>query len=111
MKDIKEKIELIIEKSTGKHCCKNCLSHHDGCCTFGCVNERNGKGYNFSNARITTPEYSCDNFAPEYSLSENTVKILCDLLEDIERVNDGVKNLDLLLENKIDEDDFVEMMK
>ena len=111
MKDIKNKIELIIEKSTGKQACKNCLSYNDGTCTFGCVNERNGYAYNFSNKKITTPEYSCGNFSAVYSLNEDTLDALRDLLADIERVNEGAKNLDLLLSGKMTEADFVEIMK
>ena len=110
MKDIKEKLELIIEKSNG-HVCKSCKSYCDGACTFNCVNERNGNQYRFSNKKITSPDYTCSNFTSQYNMSENTVNILRDLLEDIERVNMGAKNLDLLLEAKIDESDFVDMMK
>ena len=43
MKDLKEKIELIIEQSASeKPKCKNCKSFSNGTCLFGCVNERNG---------------------------------------------------------------------
>lgn len=111
MNDIKNKIELIIEKSTGKNVCKNCKSFNEGTCTFGCVNERNSYGYNLGSRKITTPEYSCGNFAPTYSLNENTLDTLRDLLADIERVNEGKKNLELMLSGKITEEDFVEIMK
>lgn len=111
MKDIKNKIELIIEKSSGKEACKNCKCYQDGTCTFGCVNERNGYRYNFSNKKITTPEYCCGNYSPLYSLNENTIESLKDLLSDIERVNEGAKNLDLMLSGKITEEDFVDMIK
>lgn len=111
MKEIKERIESIIENASDKAACKKCSLCKDGCCTFGCVNERNGNRYNFSNKRITTPDYCCDNYKPVYSLSENTLDTLRDLLKDIERVNEGKKNLDLMLSGKITEEDFIDMMK
>ncbi|MCM1221191.1 MAG: hypothetical protein NC548_42595 [Lachnospiraceae bacterium] len=112
MKEIKDKLELIIEKSnTDKPACKNCKSFCDGKCLFGCVNERNMSGYRFNNGRITSPEYSCSNFNVVYNLSESTVDVLRDMLKDIERVNEGKKNLELLLTDKITEDEFVYIMR
>ena len=75
-KDIVNKINLIIEQSDNE-CpkCKNCISHCDGACTFGCVNERSMGKYMFSQRKLTSPDYSCDNFKPVYSLNENNLKI------------------------------------
>lgn len=111
-KDIVNKINLIIEQSNTE-CpkCKNCVSHCDGACTFGCVNERNMGRYMFSQRKLTSPDYSCDNFKPVYSLSENTVDALRDMVKDIERVNEDIMNLDLMLSGKINESEFTELVK
>ena len=112
MKELKDKIELIIEKSNiDKPACKNCKLFNNGTCLFGCINERNGVGYRFNNGRLTSPDYSCENFDVVYNLSESTVDVLKDMLKDIERVNEGKKNLELLLNGKITESDFVEIMR
>lgn len=110
--ELKNRIISIIEKSNSdKPACKNCKSYNDGICTFGCVNERNGIKYRLNNGRMTTAEYSCDNFKTEYNLSEDTKKTLVTLMEDIDRVNEGVTNLDLLLSGKITENEFNELLK
>lgn len=110
--ELKNRIVAIIEKSNSdKPACKNCKKYNDGICTFGCVNERNGIGYRLNNGRRTTPDYSCDNFDVIYNLSEDTKETLNTLIKDIERVNEGAMNLDLLLSGKINENDFNEMMK
>ena len=36
--------------------------------------------------------------------------IILSFISDIDRVNMGIKNIDLLLNNKIDENDFVDIM-
>ena len=56
-KDIVNKINLIIEQSNSENPkCKNCVSHCDGACTFGCINERNMGRYMFSQRKLTSPE-------------------------------------------------------
>ena len=111
-KDIINKINLIIEQSNVENPkCKNCVSHCDVACTFGCVNERSVGRYLFSQKKLTSPDYSCDNFKPVYSLSENTVDALRDMVKDIERVNEDIMNLELMLNGKINESDFVELVK
>lgn len=112
MKDLKDKIELIIEQScSDKKMCKNCKSFTNGTCTFGCVNERNGYGYRLNTGKLTSPEYSCSNFKSEYDFSEDTIHVFEDVLKDIERVNEAEKNIKLLLNNKITESDFVDIMR
>ena len=111
-KDIVNKINLIIEQSNiDSPKCKNCANHCDGACTFGCVNERSMGKYMFSQRKLTSPDYSCDNFKPVYSLSENTVDALRDMVKDIERVNEDIMNLELMLNGKINENDFVDLVK
>lgn len=111
-KDIVNKINMIIEQSNNE-CpkCKNCINHCDGACTFGCVNERSVGRYLFSQKRLTTPDYSCDNFKPVYSLNENTIDTLRDMVKDIERVNEDIINLELMLSGKINESEFVDLVK
>ena len=111
-KDIVNKINLIIEQSDSE-CpkCKNCINHCEGACTFGCVNERSGGRYIFSQKKLTSPEYSCNNFKPVYSLSENTVDTLRDMVKDIEKVNEDIMNLEMMLNGKINESEFVELVK
>ena len=111
-KDIVNKINLIIEQSNSETPkCKNCISHCDGACTFGCVNERSAGKYLFSQRKLTTPDYSCVNFKPVYSLNENTIEILRDMVKDIERVNEDIMNLCLILDGKINESEFTELVK
>ena len=111
-KDIVNKINLIIEQSNNETPkCKNCVNHCDGACMFGCVNERSAGRYLFSQRKLTTPDYSCDNFKPVYSLSENTVESLRDMVKYIERVNEDIMNLELMLNGKINESEFVELVK
>lgn len=111
-KDIVNKINLIIEQSNVDNPkCKNCVSHCDGACTFGCVNERSVGKYLFSQKKLTSPDYSCDNFKPVYSLNENAVDALRDMVRDIEKVNEDIMNLELMLDGKIDENEFVELVK
>ena len=111
-KDIIKKINLIIEQSNVENPkCKNCVSHCDGACTFGCVNERSAGKYLFSQRKLTTPEYSCGNFRPIYNLNENTVEVLKDMVKDIERVNEDIMNLGLMLDGKINENEFIDIVK
>ena len=111
-KDIVNKINLIIEQSNSENPkCKNCINHCEGACTFGCVNERSVGRYLFSQKKLTSPDYSCDNFKPIYSLDENTVESLKDMVKDIERVNEDIMNLELMLNGKINEKEFVELVK
>ena len=110
--DIVNKINLIIEQSNSENPkCKNCANHSDGACTFGCVNERSVGRYLFSQKKLTSPDYSCDNFKPVYSLSENTVDALRDIVKDIEKVNEDIMNLELMLNGKINESEFTELVK
>lgn len=98
MKDIKNKLNSILEQlNCDKPACKNCKSYKNGGCSFGCVNER---------LKITTPNYSCNNFDAVYEFNERTKATLTDLLKDVERVDEGMKNLELLLAGKITETDF-----
>ena len=102
MENIKKVLSGIIEQAsceTPK--CQFCKSYKNGGCTFGCVNER---------VRLTSPNYSCDNFDGVYTLNENTIDILKDLLKAAERVDEGMKNLGLLLEGKITEDEFKDIL-
>jgi hypothetical protein len=75
------------------------------------VNERSAGKYLFSQRKLTTPDYSCSNFKPIYSLSENTVDTLKDMVKDIEKVNEDIMNLGLMLDGKINENEFVELVK
>lgn len=111
-RDIVNKINLIIEQSN-KECpkCKNCISHCDGACTFGCINERSAGRYIFSQKKLTSPDYSCDNFKPVYSLNESTVDTLRDMVKDIEKVNEDIMNLEMMLNGKINESEFIELVK
>ena len=111
-RDIVNKINLIIEKSnTDCPKCKNCINHCDGACTFGCVNERSAGRYLFTQKKLTTPDYSCNNFKPVYNLNENTIETLKDIVKDIEKVNEDIMNLYLMLDGKINESEFVELVK
>lgn len=111
MKELKDKIELIIEQSTSeKPACKNCVSYCNGNCMFGCVNERNGNRYRLNTGCVTTPEYSCSNFQSQYKFNESVVDVLLEIKKDIERVNEAKKNLELLTSGKISESDFVDIM-
>ena len=112
-KDIANKINLIIEQSNSENPkCKNCTSYCDGGCVFGSVNERciDGK-YLFAQKKLTTPEYSCKNFRPVYCLDESTVEVLRDMVQDIERVNESIMNFDLMMNGKLSESEFVELVK
>lgn len=101
MENIKKLTEIIEIAESVKPACKNCKNYCDGGCTFGCVNEMR---------KITTPNYSCSNFDGKYVFKESTVDTLRDLLRDAKRVNEGMKNLTLLLSGKINEDDFNEIV-
>ena len=102
MENIKERLSEIIEQAscvTPK--CQYCKSYKQGGCSFGCVNER---------LRITSPNYSCENFGANYPFNESTIEILKDLLKAYERVDEGVKNLELLLDGKITEEEFKDIV-
>ena len=60
--------------------------------------------------RLTSPNYSCDHFDANYALNEKTLDNLKDLLKAAERVDEGMKNLDLLLSGKITEDEFNDLI-
>ncbi len=101
---VRNDIVNIIEKSNVEEpICKNCKSYQDGVCTFGSVNGRNNK--------VTTPNYSCENFDNLYKFSTNTKDILNNIIKDIDRVDTSIKNLDLLLKGDITEDDFNDFLK
>lgn len=102
MENIKKTLSEIIEQAscvTPK--CQYCKSYKSGGCSFGCVNER---------LKLTSPNYSCDNFDGVYKLNEKTLDTLKDLLKCAERVDEGIKNVTLLLEGKITEDDFNDLV-
>ena len=102
MENIKEKLSEILEQaSCDTKKCKYCKSYKSGVCVFGSVNER---------MRITSPNYSCDNFDANYNLNEDTIDTLRDLLKSVKRVDEGVKNLELLLAGKITEDEFNDLV-
>lgn len=102
MENIKNKLSEIIEQASSETPkCMYCKSYKKGGCTFNCVNER---------VRLTAPNYCCDNFDGVYVLGEGTVDTLKDLLKAAERVDEGMKNLNLLLEGKITEKDFNEIV-
>lgn len=110
--ELKNKIIDIIEKSNSdKPACKNCKSYCDGICKSGVVNERNGNKYRINNGKMTTPDYSCNDFDVVYNLSEDTKETLNNIIKDIDRVNESEKNLDLLLSGKLSEDDFNEILR
>lgn len=112
MNELKDKINLIIEMSCKKPTCGTCEYYYEGACLFRNVNERNGAGsYKLNNRRATTANYSCDNYNGVYSFNEDTLDVLHDILKDIERVNEAKKNLELLLDERITESDFVDMMR
>ena len=60
--------------------------------------------------RLTSPNYSCDHFDANYTLNEKTLDNLKDLLKAVERVDEGTKNLELLLAGKISEDEFNDLV-
>ena len=102
MENIKETLSAIIEQaSCVSPKCQYCTSYRNGGCSFGCINER---------VRLTAANYSCDNFNARYSFNESTLEVLKDLLKDYERVDEGIKNLELLLAGKITEEDFKELV-
>lgn len=102
MENIKSKLQSIIEQANcDKPACKNCVSYKNGGCSFGCLNEK---------VKITSANYSCDNFNCRYAYNENTMAAMKDLLKDVKRVEEGVKNLELLLNGKIDEKEFVDFI-
>lgn len=110
--ELKNKIIDIIEKSNSdKPVCKNCKSYCDGVCKACVVNERNGNRYRINNGKMTTPDYSCNDFDVMYNLSEDTKETLINIIKDIDRVNESEKNLDLLLSGKLSEDDFNEILR
>jgi hypothetical protein len=98
MEAIKEFLSEIIEQAgCDVPKCKNCHHYNDNGCTFGCLNER---------VRLTSPNYSCDNFDGNYVFEEKTLDNLRDLLKIANRLDEGMKNLNLLLDGKITEKDF-----
>ena len=102
MENIKKALSQIIEQASSvSPKCQYCQSYKTGGCSFGCLNER---------VRITSPNYSCEHFDKVYNLSEKTLDTLKDLYKDMERVDEGIKNLELLLEGKITEDDFNDLV-
>lgn len=102
MENIKNILSDIIEQaSCATPKCQYCKSYNKGGCTFNCVNER---------VRLTSPNYSCENFDGNYTLNENTIDNLKELLKAAERLDEGIKNLSLLLEGKITEKDFNDLV-
>ena len=98
MENIREKLTAIIEQAgseTPK--CQNCVSYKQGGCTFGCVNERR---------RLTSPNYSCENYCGVYNFDHETLDILNDMLRMANKVDESAKNLELLLTGKISESEF-----
>lgn len=111
MEDLKNRLEHILESCSDTPKCRNCRSFVDGTCTFGCVNERNIYGYRVKSNTVTSPEYSCENFDTEYHFNESTKHVFEDILDDIRRVDEAKKNLELLLSGRITESDFVDIMR
>lgn len=112
IKELKNKLNLIVEHcSAEKTACRNCSFYNDNTCNFGCVNERNGIRYRVNTGKLTTPDYSCSHFNNTYKFNNDTVDVLKDILEDIKRVEDAEKNIELLLCGKINESDFVDIMR
>ena len=102
MENIKNRLISILEHADcDKPACKNCVSYKNGGCSFGCVNER---------VKITTPNYSCDNFNGVYEFNETTLDALKDMLKDVEKIEESAKNLELLLSGKITETDFIDLV-
>lgn len=102
MDNIKKKLSAIIEQvGCTEEKCMHCKSYKNGGCSYGCLNER---------VRLTSPNYSCEHFDAVYKLNENTVDSLKELLKYAERVDEGMKNLSLLLEGKITEEEFNELV-
>lgn len=101
MDNIREKLAEIIENaSCDTPKCRNCKNYNGNGCTLGCLNEM---------VRITSPNYSCDNFTGRYVLCEETIDNLKMLLKMAERLDEGRRNLDLLLGGKITEKEFNEI--
>jgi hypothetical protein len=44
-------------------------------------------------------------------LNENTVDTLRDMVKEIEKVNEDIMNLEMMLNGKINESEFVELVK
>lgn len=102
MENIKKVLSEIIEQASCEDPkCQFCKSYKTGGCSWGCLNER---------VRLTSPNYSCEHFDKVYNLSEKTIDTLKDLLKNYERVDEGIKNLSLLLEGKITEEDFNDLV-
>ena len=102
MENIKKVLSEIIEQASCEEPkCQYCKSYKTGGCSWGCLNER---------VRLTSPNYSCEHFDAVYKFNENTLDIIKDLLKGAERVDEGIKNLTLLLEGKITEDDFKDLV-
>lgn len=100
MDNVKTILERIVENAGGcVKACKHCTSYKEGCCTHGCLNERR---------RPTSPNFSCDCFNSEFEYDRETLSSMKSLLECLERVENGVKNLELLLDGKINQEEFVE---
>ena len=98
MENIKNKLSKIIEQAgceTPK--CKNCKNYNGNGCTFGCLNERK---------KLTSPNYSCDNFCGVYNFDHETIDILNEMLRMANKVDESAKNLELLLTGKISESEF-----
>lgn len=100
--DIKKILTDIVENANNSPACKDCTSYKNGGCSFGCLNEK---------VRVTSPNYSCDNFRSRYAYDEDTVAVLTDLFNDVKRVDEGLKNFELLIDGKISEKDFVDIEK
>ena len=103
MENIKERLTAIIEQAgceTPK--CQNCVSYKQGGCTFGCLNERK---------KLTSPNYSCDNFCGVYNFDHETIDILTEMLKKVTEVDEISKNLELLLTGKVSEDEFKDIVR
>ena len=46
-----------------------------------------------------------------YNLNENTIETLKDMVKDIKKVNEDIMNLGLMLDGKINENEFVDLVK
>ena len=102
MENINKILSEIIEQAACiEPKCQNCKSYCHGGCSYGCLNER---------VRLTSPNYSCEHFDNVYTFNEKTIDNLKDLLKCSQRLDEGVKNLTLLLEGKITEEDFNDLV-
>lgn len=90
--EIVKRLALIIEQSDVESpACRNCVTYKNGGCSYGCLNER---------VRITSPNYSCQNFHARYTLNEETLDSIRDLMDDIKRIMRVLPTLTFFLQER-----------